>query len=88
MHNRSPFTHGSRSPHLWPQLRQHSLVAVVTASISDTMTVLEAMGGEQAEAIGTLATMVGARALARAVSDDAFSMEILRAVKKNLKARR
>jgi hypothetical protein len=52
------------------------------------MTVLEAMGGEQAEAIGTLATMVGARALARAVSDDAFSMEILRAVKKNLKARR
>jgi hypothetical protein len=47
------------------------------------MTVLEAMGGEQAEAIGTLATMVGARALARAVSDDAFSMEILRAVKKS-----
>ena len=42
------------------------------------------MGDERREAMATLATLVGAISLARAVDDEAFSREILREVQKKL----
>src|SRR6266478_4755587 len=46
--------------------------------------IISAMGGERREAMATLATLVGAISLARAVDDEAFSREILREVQKKL----
>lgn len=46
--------------------------------------IVAAMGSPRGEAIATLATMVGAVALARAVSDEEFSRELLKAVRKSL----
>ncbi len=46
--------------------------------------IVEEMGGDRAEAILKLSAMVGALAIARAVSDPAFSHEVLQKVKKEL----
>lgn len=46
--------------------------------------IFSAMGGERREAMATLATLVGAISLARAVDDETFSREILRSVRKTL----
>jgi TetR/AcrR family transcriptional repressor of nem operon len=46
--------------------------------------IISAMVGERREAMATLATLVGAISLARAVEDEAFSREILREVQKKL----
>ena len=46
--------------------------------------IISAMGGKRRETMATLATLVGAISLARAVDDEAFSREILREVQKKL----
>jgi TetR/AcrR family transcriptional regulator, transcriptional repressor for nem operon len=46
--------------------------------------IVEAMGGDRGEAMVTLSAIVGAMALARAVSDEAFSREILEKVRGKL----
>jgi TetR/AcrR family transcriptional repressor of nem operon len=46
--------------------------------------IISAMGGERRDAVATLATLVGAISLARAVDDETFSREILRSVRKTL----
>ena len=46
--------------------------------------IFSAMGGERREAMATLATLVGAISLARAVDDEMLSQQILRSVRKTL----
>ncbi len=46
--------------------------------------IIEEMGGDRAGALLKLSAMAGALAIARAVSDEAFSQEILQKVKKEL----
>ncbi|ADV81397.1 TetR/AcrR family transcriptional regulator [Terriglobus saanensis] len=52
-----------------------------TASLKE---ILAAIGEERGEAILTTATMVGAMMLARAVTDEAFSREILKEIREKL----
>jgi TetR/AcrR family transcriptional regulator, transcriptional repressor for nem operon len=54
---------------------------VFTAKLKE---IVEEMSGDRAKALLKLSAMVGALAIARAVSDSAFSLEVLQQVKKEL----
>lgn len=54
------------------------------AFTAELKAIVEAMGDDRGEAMATLSAMVGAMALARAVSDEAFSREILEKVRGKL----
>ncbi len=58
--------------------------AVKEVFTAQLKTIIEEMGGNRAGALLKLSAMVGALAIARAVSDEAFSQEILQKVKKEL----
>lgn len=54
------------------------------AFTAELKAIVEAMGGDRRDALATVAAMVGAMTLARAVNDDVFSKEVLSAVKSRL----